>query len=190
VVFQANAETIAMCSPFKLIVAERVTFPLLFRRTEVMNRHAQAKRRKGNGTNMNSETTNTAAPVAEQGVAVAPEKAPSKKGANQKKAATNGQKAAKRGKPKASPRKTKAGKRAAKPARVREASKPRAESKGARILALIGRSKGATLAEIQKATDWQAHSVRGFLSTAAKKQGLKIESSKNEAGERSYSIAK
>jgi hypothetical protein len=33
---------------------------------------------------------------------------------------------------------------------------------------MIGRPKGATLAEIQKATDWEAHSVRGFLSTAAK----------------------
>ena len=41
-----------------------------------------------------------------------------------------------------------------------------------------------------KATDWQAHSVRGFLSTAGKKHGLKIESTKNEAGERTYKIAK
>ena len=67
---------------------------------------------------------------------------------------------------------------------------PRAESKGAKILELIGRSKGATLAEIMKATDWQAHSVRGFLSTAGKKRGLNIESEKNEAGERVYQIKK
>ena len=42
----------------------------------------------------------------------------------------------------------------------------------------------------QKATDWQAHSVRGFLSTAAKKHGLKIESTKTEAGDRVYQIKK
>ena len=40
-----------------------------------------------------------------------------------------------------------------------------------------------------KATDWQAHSVRGFISTAAKKQGIKVESAKNEAGERVYKTA-
>ena len=41
-----------------------------------------------------------------------------------------------------------------------------------------------------KATAWQAHSIRGFLSTAAKKHGLKIESAKTEVGERVYKIAK
>ncbi len=51
---------------------------------------------------------------------------------------------------------------------------------------MIGRAKGATLAEIMKVTDWQAHSVRGFLSTAAKKHGIAIESAKNEAKERTY----
>jgi len=55
---------------------------------------------------------------------------------------------------------------------------------------MIGRPKGVTLAEIMKATDWQARSVRGFISTAAKKHGIKIESSKNEAGDRLYKIAK
>jgi hypothetical protein len=128
--------------------------------------------------------TDTAATVAEQGANVAPEKAPSKKGASQKKGAPKGQKAAKGAKTKpAAKQKAKNGKKAGKAARV---SAPRAESKGAKILALIGRPKGATLAEIMKATDWQAHSVRGFISLAAKKQKLKIESVKNEAGERVY----
>jgi hypothetical protein len=57
-------------------------------------------------------------------------------------------------------------------------------------LELITRPKGATRAEIIRRTDWQAHSVRGFLSTAAKKHALKIESTKNEAGQRVYKIGK
>jgi hypothetical protein len=142
----------------------------------------QAQKRIGT-TNMTNAETNTPATVAEQGAHVAPEKASSKKGASQKKGAPKGQKTGKGGK-------AKAGKKAAKPARAKEASAPRPESKGAKILAMIERAKGATLAEIQKATDWQAHSVRGFLSTAAKKHGLKIESTKREAGDRVYSIRK
>ena len=141
--------------------------------------------------NAEATATDTAATVAEQGATVAPEKAPAKKGASQKKGTPKGQHAAKGGKTKpAAKKKAKTGKKAAKPARTTKAVTPRAESKGARILAMIGRAKGATLGEIMKATDWQAHSVRGFLSTAAKKHKLNIESSKNEAGERVYKTAK
>jgi len=40
-----------------------------------------------------------------------------------------------------------------------------------------------------KATEWQAHSVRGFLSgTLGKKMKLTIISTKTEHGERSYSV--
>jgi Protein of unknown function (DUF3489) len=139
----------------------------------------------------NAEATNTenAATVAEQGAHVAPEKASSKKGATQKKGAPKGKKRAKGNAPAAPKKEAKAGKKA-KPAQAKETSTPRAESKGAKILELIGRPKGATLAEIMKATSWQAHSVRGFLSTAAKKHGLKIESTKTEAGDRVYQIKK
>jgi hypothetical protein len=138
---------------------------------------------------MTNNEANTTANVAEQGAHVAPEKVSPKKGASQKKGAPNGQKAAKGGKTKAAaPKKgAKPGKKTPKPA-TKKTSAPRPESKGAKILALIGRAKGATLTEIMKATDWQAHSVRGFLSTAAKKLAVKIESAKTEAGERTYSI--
>jgi hypothetical protein len=142
-------------------------------------------------TNAEASTTENAATVAEQGATVAPKKASSKKGTSPKKGAPKGQKTAKGKAPTAAPKKgPKASKKAAKPARAKEASTPRAESKGAKILELIGRPKGATLAEIQKATDWQAHSVRGFLSTAAKKHSLKIESTKTKAGDRVYQIKK
>ena len=147
-------------------------------------------------TNAEANTTEKAtvaeqtATVAEQSAPVAPEKAPSK-GAIQKKGAPKGQKTAKGSKVKPAPKKeAKAGKKATKPAAAKEAGTPRAESKGAKILELISRPKGATLTEIMKATDWQAHSVRGFLSTAAKKHGLKIESTKTEAGDRVYQAQK
>jgi hypothetical protein len=141
--------------------------------------------------NAEATATHTAATVAEQGATVAPEKAPSKKGASRKKGTPKGQHAAKGGKTKpAAKNKAKTGKKAAKPAGTRKASAPRAESKGAKILEMIGRGKGATLAEIMRAVGWQAHSVRGFLSTAAKKHKLNIESAKNDAGERVYKIAK
>jgi Protein of unknown function (DUF3489) len=87
----------------------------------------------------------------------------------------------------------KATKGAGKPAKKagkakRETESPRAGSKTAKILDLIGRTKGATLAEIMATTGWQAHSVRGFLSTAGKKHQVKIESEKNEGGARVYRI--
>jgi hypothetical protein len=158
-----------------------------------MNHGAPDRVQKGFTTMTNPEasTTETAAAVTEQGANVPPETTSSKKGSSQKKGVPKRQKAAKGNKAKpASKRDANAGKKAVKPARAKEASAPRAESKGARILDLIGRPKGATLAEIMKATSWQAHSVRGFLSTVAKKHGLKIESTKTEAGDRAYSIKK
>jgi hypothetical protein len=45
--------------------------------------------------------------------------------------------------------------------------------------------------EIAKATGWQNHSIRGFISgTLGKKMGLTVEASKNDAGERTYRLVK
>lgn len=56
---------------------------------------------------------------------------------------------------------------------------------------MMRRKEGATLAEIAKATNWQSHSIRGFISgSLTKKMGLKVESTKNDAGDRTYRIAK
>ena len=62
-------------------------------------------------------------------------------------------------------------------------------SKTAKVLHLLKRSGGATLKDLVKATGWQAHSVRGFLSgTLRKKMGLTVTSTKSVEGERSYAV--
>ncbi len=141
-----------------------------------------------------SQTTETAA-VAEQGAQIAPEAATSKKGASRKKGSPKAKKVVKKTAPKkqakAAPKATSkekpAGKKQAKAAE-REA---RDGSKKAAILELLNRKDGATMAEIAKATGWQNHSIRGFISgTLTKKMGLKIESTKSETGERTYRIPK
>lgn len=66
---------------------------------------------------------------------------------------------------------------------------PRPGSKTAKILVLLKRPGGATLKDLQKATGWQAHSIRGLLSgTVAGKMGLKVSSIKPESGERRYAV--
>ncbi len=80
--------------------------------------------------------------------------------------------------------------------KTQRAKKPAAKSKADRankkteVIAQMKRAKGATLAEIMGATGWQAHTVRGFVSILGSKGGEKIESTKNDAGERTYRIAK
>jgi hypothetical protein len=64
-----------------------------------------------------------------------------------------------------------------------------ADSKKATVIEMLRRKDGANLADIMKATGWQAHSVRGFISGALiKKDGLKVESFKREDGARGYKI--
>jgi len=91
------------------------------------------------------------------------------------------------------PAKGKSGKKARPPKKApkgqKKASAARDGSKTAKILDLLKRPGGVTAKELMKATGWQPHSVRGFLSgTINKKMGLTVISSKAEDGERSYSI--
>ena len=62
-------------------------------------------------------------------------------------------------------------------------------SKANQIVKLLQRKGGASIAEIQKASGWQPHSVRGFLSGTVKKRlGYEIRSSKSSNGYRRYMV--
>ena len=57
-------------------------------------------------------------------------------------------------------------------------------------LDLLSRPEGATIEELQVATGWQQHSVRGFLAGAVKKKfGLTLLTEKPDARPRRYRIA-
>jgi hypothetical protein len=151
--------------------------------------------------NAEATTTTEAAAVAEQGAHVAPEKATSKEAASQKKDAPKANKGAKKATkqakvaPKKQAKEKAASKKAAKAPTAKTEAKPAAEgrdgSKKSIVLDLLRRKDGATLAEIAKATDWQNHSIRGFISgNLTKKMGLTVESTKNATGERTYRVAK
>ena len=84
-------------------------------------------------------------------------------------------------------------KRAAKPRKVAAigagAKKTIPPSKSDRVLSLLRQASGASLDELMKATKWQAHSVRGFLSGAVRKRkGLTVLSECDGAGPRRYRI--
>ena len=72
------------------------------------------------------------------------------------------------------------------------ASKPKkaiTTTKAAKIVSLLRRNNGATIAELAKATSWQAHSVRGFMSgMLKKKQGIQVNSSQEDGKPRRYFI--
>ena len=70
-----------------------------------------------------------------------------------------------------------------------EAKNVRADSKQARIIVMLQSPVGATIAAMVKATDWQSHSVRGFLAGVVRKRlKLKLGSAKID-GQRVYRIA-
>ena len=76
---------------------------------------------------------------------------------------------------------------------AKKASAGRSRNKGGntktdQIIALLKRHSGASMKAIMRATGWQAHSVRGFISGKLGKQmGLKVKSVERN-GERVYSL--
>jgi len=91
------------------------------------------------------------------------------------------------------PKKAKSGKKASPakkaPKGAKKATGARDGSKTATILEMLKRPGGATAKELLKATGWQRHSLRGFISgTLGKKMGLTVASTKGEDGERTYSV--
>jgi hypothetical protein len=77
------------------------------------------------------------------------------------------------------------------PASTETKHAPREGTAKAKVISLIERKGGATLQEIMAATNWQPHTVRGFISTLPKKTGLEITSTRRESDKaRVYEVAR
>jgi hypothetical protein len=89
----------------------------------------------------------------------------------------------------APPRRTKKRKLSRATGKRRKRGAKQVQTKKAICLALLSRSDGASIADIQDATGWQAHSVRGFLAATVKKMpDMTLDSVKSETGPRRYRV--
>jgi len=56
------------------------------------------------------------------------------------------------------------------------------------VVGLLSRPEGATIPQIMAATNWRAHSVRGFFAGTVRKKGYSLTSTKEGKDERVYRI--
>ncbi len=76
---------------------------------------------------------------------------------------------------------------AAAPALMPTTSAAQPPTKSAAVIKLLGRARGATVAEMQAATSWQPHSVRAYLS-GPRKAGRTLGKEERKSGETSYRL--
>lgn len=62
------------------------------------------------------------------------------------------------------------------------------KTKAQQMVGLLTRTDGASIAEMMKATGWQAHSIRGSMSGHLKKQGRTVQSGQDQSGTRRYRL--
>ncbi len=63
------------------------------------------------------------------------------------------------------------------------------QTKAGAILSQLGRPNGASIAQLQKATGWQPHSIRATL-TGLRKKGHDVLRGKNAKGVTTYRVSK
>ena len=82
-------------------------------------------------------------------------------------------------------------KRQPEPPTAKQSKQGRTSEKGTKtetILALLRQPSGATLTDLMRATQWRAHSVRGFISgQLGKRMGLRVKSFRRD-GDRVYRL--